>query len=63
MLQEIWKIAMGKLEKKIVLPPLSDRQQLTLSLLEDKNLTQKQCAIIHSGLDIIKTIFTADGSG
>uniref|UniRef100_A0A8C0EES7 Unc-13 homolog C n=1 Tax=Bubo bubo TaxID=30461 RepID=A0A8C0EES7_BUBBB len=66
-LKELWKLVLNKIEKKIVLPPLTDQ---TVSVPGDhvireeaRSLTLRQCAIMEVALATIKQYFHAGGSG
>uniref|UniRef100_A0A8C9KWH0 Unc-13 homolog C n=1 Tax=Serinus canaria TaxID=9135 RepID=A0A8C9KWH0_SERCA len=67
-LKELWKLVLNKIEKQIVLPPLTD-QTVNIHNIdhvireEAKSLTLRQCAIMDVALVTIKQYFHAGGSG
>uniref|UniRef100_A0A8C4KHV8 Unc-13 homolog C n=1 Tax=Dromaius novaehollandiae TaxID=8790 RepID=A0A8C4KHV8_DRONO len=65
-LKELWKLVLNKIEKQIVLPPLTDQtvSHNTLSfIINQLSLTLRQCAIMEVALATIKQYFHAGGSG
>uniref|UniRef100_A0A8B9ICI9 Unc-13 homolog C n=1 Tax=Anser brachyrhynchus TaxID=132585 RepID=A0A8B9ICI9_9AVES len=62
-LKELWKLVLNKIEKQIVLPPLTDQTASTLTLFHNRLLSLRQCAIMEVALATIKQYFHAGGSG
>uniref|UniRef100_A0A669P677 Unc-13 homolog C n=1 Tax=Phasianus colchicus TaxID=9054 RepID=A0A669P677_PHACC len=66
-LKELWKIVLNRIEKQIVLPPLTDQttgHNADHVIRDDaKSLTLRQCAIMEVALATIKQYFHAGGSG
>uniref|UniRef100_A0A452EFP0 Unc-13 homolog C n=1 Tax=Capra hircus TaxID=9925 RepID=A0A452EFP0_CAPHI len=67
-LKELWKLVLNKIEKQIVLPPLTDQtvsiQTHEHMIREDaKGLTPRQCGIMEVVLATIKQYFHAGGNG
>uniref|UniRef100_A0A8C3KYV7 Unc-13 homolog C n=1 Tax=Chrysolophus pictus TaxID=9089 RepID=A0A8C3KYV7_CHRPC len=63
-LKELWKIVLNRIEKQIVLPPLTDQTVSDHVIRDDaKSLTLRQCAIMEVALATIKQYFHAGGSG
>uniref|UniRef100_A0A8C3R520 Unc-13 homolog C n=1 Tax=Cyanoderma ruficeps TaxID=181631 RepID=A0A8C3R520_9PASS len=63
-LKELWKLVLNKIEKQIVLPPLTDQTVSDHVIREEaKSLTLRQCAIMDVALVTIKQYFHAGGSG
>uniref|UniRef100_A0A669P9L9 Unc-13 homolog C n=1 Tax=Phasianus colchicus TaxID=9054 RepID=A0A669P9L9_PHACC len=65
-LKELWKIVLNRIEKQIVLPPLTDQTTgHNDHVIRDdaKSLTLRQCAIMEVALATIKQYFHAGGSG
>nr|CAD7589310.1 unnamed protein product [Timema genevievae] len=61
LLKELWKIVMRILEKTVVLPPMTDKSDISKEV--EKNLSPKQCAVLDVALDTIKQYFHAGGNG
>ncbi|EDV26353.1 uncharacterized protein TRIADDRAFT_22095, partial [Trichoplax adhaerens] len=66
-LKELWRLVLSKMERVVVLPPLSDVKVSSIVLkyiLEgSKNLSPKQCFILEIGLKNILQYFHAGGNG
>uniref|UniRef100_A0A452GJ40 Uncharacterized protein n=1 Tax=Gopherus agassizii TaxID=38772 RepID=A0A452GJ40_9SAUR len=65
-LKELWKSVLNKIEKQIVLPPLTDQTvsvQDHVTREEARSLTLRQCAIMEVALSTIKQYFHAGGNG
>uniref|UniRef100_A0A8C4LQ48 Unc-13 homolog C n=1 Tax=Equus asinus asinus TaxID=83772 RepID=A0A8C4LQ48_EQUAS len=61
-LKELWKIVLNKIEKQIVLPPLTDQTE-HMTREDVKGLTPRQCTIMEVVLATTKQYFHAGGSG
>ncbi|KAK8738835.1 hypothetical protein OTU49_003700 [Cherax quadricarinatus] len=61
LLKELWKIVMTTMEKTVVLPPMTDKADISKDF--ERNLTPKQCAVLEVALDTIKQYFHAGGNG
>ncbi|ROT68600.1 hypothetical protein C7M84_013253 [Penaeus vannamei] len=61
LLKELWKIVMTTMEKTVVLPPMTDKADISKDF--ERNLTPKQCAVLEAALDTIKQYFHAGGNG
>lgn len=74
-LKELWRIVMMKIEKIIVLPPISGYTSLQLLTAakekftdpskdeSSRSLTPKQCMILLATIDSVKVFFQGDGKG
>ncbi|PAA70914.1 hypothetical protein BOX15_Mlig034388g1 [Macrostomum lignano] len=63
LLKEMWRVTVAALEKEVVLPPISDPRQDTLSKDLEKTMSPRQCAAIQVALETVRQYFHAGGNG
>ncbi|XP_031569082.1 protein unc-13 homolog B-like isoform X2 [Actinia tenebrosa] len=63
LMKELWKCVMLNFETIVVLPPLDNKDISSISSVDSRNLSIRQCAVLEAALNTIKDYFYGGGSG